>query len=333
MEEINLDELNRNYDETNYFPTSEINERVYVNESLNDLIDEENIPTKIKPEVKKEKSKKLNLRLLSGFVFLCASVAIIQTGVYIPVFSEVFSPSTPPAVTPPAIVTEINPDYKFSSVLSTEDSISFDLTLENVELEKERCFAYLVKDGNDNDVFLESVSDKAKSEVQIRITDTATTNNFTKYLTLSGAKTLKDDTNYVIVLVKDNKIVKKQSVSTKAMAYISDIKIKENKDPVYKHLLMHVTPNPKFSDYKGLYLELYNETLKTKVPDYSILYKEYISESWGGIPIKIETPVYEYTLRIYCSTDHPENINYTNSFEKDEIKYYLIYTYEEIIKF
>ena len=51
-----------------------------------------------KSKPKKDKVRKLQLKLLSTFLFACAAVATIQTTIKLPIFSDIFSPQPSAAV-------------------------------------------------------------------------------------------------------------------------------------------------------------------------------------------------------------------------------------------
>lgn len=206
-----LDEINGGYSEFNLLPCGEQNAKEYVNENVYLSKHEEN--TRVKIAEKKTSPRALSIKLATFFVTLCACVASIQTGIYIPVFSEIFSP-TP------------------------------------------------------------------------KVTNT----------------------------------------------YISTLTFNYLTDATYRYLDIKITPD-KTLDFNGVYVELYNLTLDTKYSEYSILYKSNIDTSWARIPFKLTDPVYNYEIRLYCSTDHPEKIEYSSSFVKDEITYYLIYTYDKTVTY
>lgn len=101
----NLKELNGGYTEFNPVPSDEQNEIPF--ENFNSA-NETNI---IRTDSVKDKSrKKTQIRLLSSFIFLCAAVVILQVGIYIPIFSEIFSPpsqSSPEKVVSKEYITNV----------------------------------------------------------------------------------------------------------------------------------------------------------------------------------------------------------------------------------
>ena len=105
---IAIDEFKCNFGEINAAPKSEINEEIVLNEvgdtgfkyesnASFSSIEKENKPKKVA-------AKKLQSRLLTMFLFACVVVATIQTSIYIPLFSDLFS------VHPPSVA-EIEKDY------------------------------------------------------------------------------------------------------------------------------------------------------------------------------------------------------------------------------
>lgn len=91
--EMFIKETNNRLREENVLPQSEHNDIIADNEIKNNSFSETNVHIKQPPpKIKKEKKRKLHIKLLSGFIFLCVAAATIQTGIYIPVFSDIFSP-------------------------------------------------------------------------------------------------------------------------------------------------------------------------------------------------------------------------------------------------
>ena len=207
MEEI-LKEIKNYCSEINPLP----DEKNTIN-ITNDKFTEINIAER--REKDKQNKKKSQMRLLLSFIVLCAAVVIVNTGFYLPIFSEIFSPQPP-----------------------------------------------------------------------------------------------------------NNEFV-----------YITDLKTKTSYDKDYKYILIQITANNKFTNFNSIYFELYNITLDSLVTDYSIINKADLKTSWASIPKPIASPEYNYQLRLYCSTSNPEKIEYTNSFVKDEITYYLFYVYDKIITY
>ena len=102
---ISLKEFNGAYAELNLSQKSEQNEIVF--ENLN-AVNETNI---IKKDISKNKSSNIaQKKLLFSFIFLCAIIVILQVGIYIPVFTEIFSPlvqGSPSIVTPKEYLTNV----------------------------------------------------------------------------------------------------------------------------------------------------------------------------------------------------------------------------------
>jgi len=340
-----LKELNKNCSEINFVPKSEQNESVYLNEIfVNPTFDENNVKTQTLSDtkVKQEKSNKLNLKLLSSFMFLCATVVILQTGIYIPIFSEIFSPSQPS----PTIV--IPPTYDFSSIVATENKIDFTLTIDNVDFSKEDYFVYLVKEEDATDLFMNSVMASVKLSEQIKLYSNISALSFTKYMSVSGGVNLKPNTNYAIIVVKDDIIVQKQIAKTEDFEYVKSLDINTKVDDEgERHIYIKTYLNDNFKDYEYLYLQLTNLETNTVVKAYARVKKDEIEEALNDpmisypesniLMVDPDTSVPEptsalgYQLKIFCSTDHPENFENAESFVKEEIKYYLIYTHESAI--
>ena len=327
-----MTELNNNYDELNFVSKNEENNKIFSNENINnknleinEIININNKNTKIKKEVK----RKASLKLISSFVFLCSAIAVLPLGINIPVFTEIFNSSTTISSTTPTKTST----YNFESIIANENDINFTLIINNFDLKTNKYCLYLVEKENANYTFFSSISKSIKSSAEINITSDISLQSFTTYLSLSGQKKIKPNTDYAILLVKNGEIVKKEFVKTKNFVYIDIVNFKTATDKTNRYLDIQLIPNIAFNNFNGLYVELYNLTLNKKVEDYSILYKGYLETSWARIPVKITEPVYDYELRIYCSSDNPEKLKYSNTFTKDEINYYLIYIHDNIVKF
>ena len=192
---------------------SEKNDVIFDNDSVYDFSFETN-----KTNPRKKTKNRTSLTIITKFVFLCAAVATLQLGLYIPVFSEIFKPP------------------------------------------------------------------QNMAQSRIYITSVSTTQSF---------------------------------------------------DASYKYLKISIKLDPSFNDFNAIYFQLYNTTTNTILPDYSIQDKEHVREpdiyGYPLIGIAKETPPADYQLRLFCSTDNPENFEYTDTLVKDEITYYLFYTHVELI--
>ena len=324
-----MEEINSNYNEFN-IECNEHNSYTLVNESNIQGVLEDNSVSKHtldRKTVNSNLNKKKSISILAKFVFLCVAVVIMPIGVYIPVFSEILYPSSSP------IITAV-PTYNFTSVVPEEDKINFSFTIDDADLKDSNYYLYLIEQDNASEEFLESVDDSYKLSAQIKINYNAMSYSFTSYLSSSGIKSVLPDTDYAILVVKDNVIVQKELVKTKKLVYIQNVDLTKFSDATYKYLKFQVKENEKFTDFDSLYFEIYNLTLDKVVTDFSRIDKAYLSESWALIPVaSISDPEYEYELHVFCSTDHPDKIKYTKSFVKDEITYYLIYIYENTITY
>lgn len=316
-------------------PCGEENENVFSNEmfssslcetnSLNEIIPQKNMQTK------NVLSNKSHNKLISSFVFLCAAVVMLNVGVYIPVFSEIFTPlfsSQKPS----------NSQFVFSYVGATESKIDITLMVEGVKLDEENYFLYLVLEDNASNEFVGSVSEKAKFGNQIKITTNTFSHSFTKFMSSSGDVNLKPNTKYAVLIVKDDEIIEKTSVSTKIMIYVTEVKT----NPVYleylpkydkyiKHLGIVYNLNEKFEDYTNIWFVITNTT--TKAIDFAN-----IAKGIGGTPdfsCDNEAGTYLYQLKIYCLTDHLESLDYdeTQDIIINEETGHLIYTHDKLIEF
>lgn len=121
--------------------------------------------------------------------------------------------------------------------------------------------------------------------------------------------------------------------TTQERVYITGIITKITYDTNYKYLNIKLKTDPSFVNYDKIYFELYNLSTNVVEPNYSVQPKQNIEEpdvyGAAGIAIPIERPPTNYQLRLYCSTDHLENIEYTDTLVYDETTFYLFYVHNE----
>jgi len=288
--------------------------------------------TKTYDELNSNSEKKMpqkTRKVFASFMFACAAVAVLPLGVYVPVFSEIFSPTNVEAVG------EKSHQYNVDVVSVTSESINCLITLNNVDFEKENYYVYVIKEADVSDSFLASVAESIKQSYRVKLTAALSNITFTKFMFSLGVEELKPATNYVLLIAQEDKIVCKKPISTEKLKYVKEVVIDTSiKDKTYKYLDVKAQPSDEFSDFTSFYFELYNKSTHTLNPDYySLIPQENLTSSSARFAIKLTEPEYDYELRIYCSTSHPEKLNYSDSLVKDEITYYLIYTHESVIHF
>lgn len=276
-------------------------------------------------------------KILTSFVFLCAAVTVVQTGIYIPIFSDIFKPN----LSAPIEEVVLLPTFDFINFVETEESISCTINIDNIDFEKESCYAYLVKAGDDTESFLSSVLEKVKVDAGVKVTKNTTIVSFSKYMDKNKEVALKHNSSYVIILVRDDKIVMSKSTKTQAMEYVTEL----HTDPVFvtydshydkywKNLAVKAKINEKL-DYTKVWFELINTTTNEK--DYSGILKD--DFELGSYPLYMRensSPVYQYQLKVYCMTDHPEKLDYDGVYDLDrgeESMSHLIYVYDTLIDF
>ena len=285
-------------------------------------------------------------------MFLLATVAVVQTTFYIPIFSDIFHPDTttstnsvtPETPTPPT-PTPLDPSgggeetlevvYKFSGIDANYEKVDFILEIENLTKEQQseenlkKYKLYLVKKVDATDEFLSAVTDLQKDSNKIQVTSTKVKGTFTTYIHNTGVSNIKPNTDYCIVLTKEDKIIKTASVKTKGFDYITSVSWSVIPPDIYgdRYLDIRLTYNAKFEGFT-LYFQLYNLTSNEKAEGKdSLIPKELLDAGSHPLMIFLKTePEHDYQLKIYCLTDDPESIYYTDTEVKDEITYYLIYT-------
>ena len=177
-------------------------------------------------KVYKDFSRRPRSKLVASFLFLCAAVVVVQTGIYIPLFSDIFAP-------PPAQVTTFTGPY---------------------------------------------------------ITGVTTWNT---HVTESiGGGAYKD----------------------------------------FKYIHIQVSANPEFEHYKSVLVQIYNASTSSIVEHgYGIINKEDLDSFHVAVRFDEDYPVSTYQIKIFCSTDNPEEFEEYDTFVKDEIKYFLIYSHDSLV--
>jgi len=305
---------------------SENNNVDYENNNIYDFSFESNKIDKPRPK-KKEKKDKQSLNLISKFVFMCAVVSTIQIGVYIPIFNDIFNT---PSV---AEITESPPTVSFEEVSTLHNRVDFTITIENADLSQEDYYLYLTKQEDATDEFIESVPDSIKEAEGKKITSNIFFGNFERYLTSTGGQTLMQSTNYALILVKDNKIIKKEIATTKDRVYITGLTIREEpgSDANHKFFKFQVTIDDGFTKFTYLFFKLTRLSTNEDVEGYGVLEKASvgldINIASAGIDVNTEESSV-FILRIYCETDNPELYAGMPLKNMDETrKGYLIYTH------
>ena len=313
-------EENHNYDEFNT-----------VANEFNDVIDESN------SRVRTKKYPKSAIRLLASFIVACAVFAMVQSKVFIPVFSQMFSltqsTETKTDDKDDDKSEEILPIvYIFKSITSTHNSINYSLELQNVkDFSSNEYSVMLVKSGCDTDEYILSISSILKNSYKIKLNSSICSGTLGKYISTIGINNLLPNTNYVFLLLKDEKIVKKQDVKTQDFKYITDVEIKYNTSKTYRYIMFQAKANEYFDNYESICYVFTNITTNEKL--YSKVPKIYLAESYASFEFLLTAPIEQYELKIYCETNSPQDINYSHSFVSDEITYYLIYTHQDVILF
>ena len=337
MEEKNISEFNNNGCENNFDSVCEQNKIAYTNgSSVNTAISEKNDNSfvVVSDSEKKRKNQRALIKLLSGFVFLLAAVATVQTSIYVPLFSDIFSPIQQTQVANEVI---ISPTYEFSGLSVTDKKISLYLSADNINSENGSNYLYVVNQLEATDEFINSIDESVKAIGRFEVLSGKNQYSFTKYLSATGWVNLQPETKYSIIVVNDNKIVTKENVITIGNPYISSVNVKVNTDTIRITDLSMVS---EFHDYSTILIQIVNLTDSTWGPegngiDETTTDRAHIEANEAGpFEFNVTKMSYEqeFVLKIYCMTDHPENIEYESTYYKNgTLLFYLIYTQSGII--
>ena len=305
IQEENPVEFENNYDDLDsyaYFNQQE------TNQSFNDS------------EIRKNKTNRKPsylFRLLASFLVVCAFVAIVQTTFKIPVFSDLFNPSSSassPIYTPPV--------YNIDALNSTYKDVNFTVTVYNVtDFSANEYGLLLVKSGTDTNEYLSTIPSSVKNANKKIISAKTTTDSIAKCVSTSGAKSLSASTEYVLLVLENEKIVLKQTITTKDFIHIYNVTLNRNGE--YVQFTENI--NPSFTNYSYIYIEIF---------DYATnFYVTFAGSSPGDsqyISSKELSAFSKINIKIYCK---PTNLMGLEDFETKTIgsdAYYLLYTQDGI---
>ena len=258
-------------------------------------------------------------------MFLCVCVVVAQMGIYVPIFTEIFSPIFTSGVSTLSFNLEkINISYNTVNAVMTVNG-NFDFDINNY-------YVFVVEADNASDEKVATLWSQIGTHAT-KIDSKTTKVGFEHYITTSGLKTLKPDSNYSIVLASKCKLISKHDFMTEKFEYLT-IETKNQYDDEhgkYKYLLVRAIMNPKFMDYSQVYYEIINTTTKEKA--YSIEYKENLSpKSFALYTFKKDDPITSFELNIYILPTNPLEFFDYDYVEKDGNRYYLIYIHDELLK-
>ena len=294
------------------------------NQLKTDLFNQEN--NKNISYVKTDKKKK-NF-LLPRFIMLLALAALVQPVFYIPIFSDIFSPS------PPVSTAVTTPQYVFSSVAITDNKLTFSLTIENADLETENYCLYLVKQVDATDEYINSIPNEVRESEQKNIINKTDTYSFVKYITLTGSAYINPETDYSVIVVKENKIVQSYNMTSASKIYLSYINVYFESG----NIKIKLKTDSSFTGFGKLLIQVTNLTDSTWGAEHNGIDRTTGSEedlsSTGNTHAFAATAssVDQYfEVKIYCVTTDPEKIALPDTTLYNTEYYYLIYTYDETL--
>lgn len=317
ISEINDLKISNNYENKNPSFSTEINASIHKNN--------ENVL----------KKKNNIIKLISSFVFLLASISIIQTTIKIPIFSDIFNPYVSKTVLP---------TYCFSNLSSEFGKINCRIDVGKVDdfSKKDYCLI-CVQAGFDNEEYINAIPLAFREEHKIKIDSQVTLGSFYTFLTTEGVKNLVQNKKYVLVVMCDDKIEIKQDIST--LCYVSNVTIEgvnlnatseDDKylfvDGAYRYLHIKTFLDEKFKDYGTLYFETTN--IETNEKDGTTMTKEVLDAgSYFSKPVVKTLDEQFFVFKVYTNKAHLVDLDLSESVVKDDVTFYLIYSYDEIIKF
>lgn len=263
---------------------------------------------------KKETKKKSNImKLVSGFVAVCATVAMVQTTFKIPILSDLFHPTA--IVTP----TPMPPSYAFYGVSTTGNSISYSLQVDNVDDFSSNDYKIVVvTKGNDNDTFIQSMPTTIINANATIVTGKITSGKFVQYIGAKSTAILAENSDYVIMLLYQDSIVQKQDVKTKNIHFVTGLKTSINSGYMMVNLDFRGDV-----DYEYLYMQFID--VKTGI---QLSYSNVSKGSNANVSLS-EIGGYDLKIKIYCLPNDPTGFTELEKITFMDQNYYLIYTYTE----
>ena len=274
---------------------------------------------------KKNKSKHI-YKLMSSFLVVCVFAAIMQSTFYIPIFSDIVGMLTTVATPKEPIL----PVYKITDTKSTHEIIGYTIIIENIENYFANEYAViLVQSGDDDDKTLSTFSASTLLAHKKVVTEKSNSGTFSTYISSVGIQKLQPSKNYVILLLKDGKIVQKCSISTTQKPYLSEINAYFTAVGINIKLKTHSS----FTGYGTLLIQVKNLTNPTWGPegngiDWTTGSEATLAESTFLFAANKLTVDQEFELKIFCVTTDPEKIALPDTIYHGDY-YYLIYTYDK----
>lgn len=220
--------------------------------------------------------------------------------------------------------------FALENLQSTHEKISFTLTVTNVpnNWDTEDYQITLIQQADFKNSFFKNLSPALKTNLN-NITKEKEDFVFDNYLTQEGLHHLKPNSQYTIVLLKQDQIVTKQSISTQEFTYILGLNEQHVKNKTEKYLKFQPKVNELFTDYKLLYI--FTTDTETDESTFSTIPKEYVTESWYMQQVIPYNETKSFKIEIYCSTEHPEKLDFSETKIVDGETVYLIYTHPNLI--
>ena len=321
---LNIKELNivNNYESNKIgiINTSDKNNKSFIENNINNFSD-----IKSANEISKKKNKLQLFRILSSFVFVLAVASVAQTSFEIPVFTGLFSGI--------ASAYRENYEYDFKSISSTYKSVSYVLNSSD-EYSNVNSYLLLLNEGCDTDEYIASIPLGLKDSYKVLITSDTTSNIFYSSIDKTNIVPLISKTNYVIVVVRNEKIVRRQNITTSSKMYLSDVKV------YFENEKINVTlkADASFTGFGTLLIQVKNLTNSTWGPenngiDWTTGSEADLSTSKFNFSVAASGVDQYFEVKIYCITTDSEKISLSDTIIRGDLLnpeyYYLIYTYDK----
>jgi len=283
---------------------------------------------------KKKSGIAKNLALkLSSFVFLCVAVTTTQDVVKIPVLSQVFSPVTSVIMDEDLPKATSSMTFNFVGVSAKEKKVTFSLNIDNfdaTELGSDGC-VYLLATGDATEEYLKLIPQSVKDSHKIAISSSAVVGAFSSYIDKTGQYAISPSTKYTLLACCGDKILSRYDLTTRDAVYFKDYTSTQTADESYRYFNVHPIFDSTFDDYTAIMVE-FEHTLTHALQQRWLTKDYYLSDPYCAVSCeKPKTdPVQKYYLRMYVSTDHPEDIVYTSTKVAFEKTFYLVKVFDEI---
>ncbi len=307
---------NDNYSEFNNASFDEFNS--CCNENNNVLLTNDHTHTNNETKERGDifvKKKNTHLQfLIHSLVFVTAVALVIEPAFNISIVGYIFN-QTQPATQQASV------SYSSEATTVSYKDITYTIKIDNDDDNLKEYSLILVKQGCDNETYIDSLSANDLGFHSVSVTNKTTTHTFNTYITPSGCFNLLPDSNYVLLVIKDGEIVDRCHEHTYEFTYINSLAFTPSSGSDY----INITVDYNDFDFDYLYIEITADdgTFLTYMhPQKSSMYPAFERSSLGLSSL--------VNINIYMLPLYGEVFETDKKMVFSGNTYYLIYTQESV---